>query len=216
MTSNTWKTGIVILMALWLAAGTVFADSLYDGAQAAEDDPQGAGLYGDHPVVLEEGDIVKVRVQERTVADVELGVNTKDESSVSSKYGTSDGGLLGRLINPFMELIGEGGIDFEDEHEFKGDGSTDRNVRLDATVTALVVDVMDNGNVIIEGRKKVKVNAEEQTLVVRGVVDPKYVDSEMTVESDMIADVEVEYIGEGQLSKRSKPGFLSRVIDLIF
>ncbi len=114
------------------------------------------------------------------------------------------------------KLLGEGTVSYDDSHEFKGDGKTDRSTRVDALVTALVVDKLDNGNLIIEGRKQVKVNAESQTLLVRGVVNPADIDSDMVVQSDMVADVEVEYIGEGQLTKRTKPGFLSRVVDFIF
>ena len=204
-----------LLVAAWLLAGTAWADSLYDNAAQATDDPQAAGLYGEHPVLLEIGDVIKVQVRERTVADVELGVDTKDQSKLNAKYDAT-GNLLGRLLTPFYKLLGEGNASYTDKHEFKGDGSTDRSTRVDALVTALVTDKLDNGNLVIEGRKQVKVNAESQTLVVRGVVNPADIDGDMTVESDMVADVEVEYIGEGQLTKRTKPGFLSRVVDFIF
>jgi flagellar L-ring protein FlgH len=214
--SNSKPTMMAIaLAAAWLLAGAAWADSLYDNPQQVKEDPQAAGLYGEHPVLLEIGDILKVQVRERTVADVSLGVNSKDESKLSAKYG-ANGNLLGRLLTPFYKLLGEGDVSYDDKHEYKGDGKTDRSTKVDALVTAMVVDKLDNGNLVIEGRKQVKVNAESQTLVVRGVVNPSDIDGKMTVESDMVADVEVEYIGEGQLTKRTKPGFLSRVVDFVF
>lgn len=199
-----------LLLAFPLAA---HADSLF--APDDEGDPHKVGLYGKHPVVLEIGDIVKVNVREKTTADVELGLETKDESKSGIKMERS-GNLLGRVLDPFLDLIGEGELGFESEGDFKDDGKTDRTVRLDGIVTALVVDVLDNGYAIIEGRKRVNVNNEEQTMVVRGLIDPKDLDSERMIDSDMVADVEIEYIGEGQLSKKSKPGFLSRIFDAIF
>jgi len=201
------------LVLCWLAAGAARADSLYS---TDDEDPYSVGLYGRHDPVLEVGDIVKVKVVERTVADVELSVDTKDKYSKTSSIERGAEKLLGRVLGPFFDLLGTGEYSHDTDTQFKDDGSTDREVRVDALVTALVVDKLPTGNLVIEGRKQVLVNAETQTLIVRGVIDPKDLDSDRVIESEQIADVEIEYVGEGQLSKRTKPGFLSRVIDFIF
>jgi flagellar L-ring protein precursor FlgH len=202
-----------VLVLGWLTAGAARADSLYS---SDSEDPYDVGLYGRHAPVLEVGDIVKVKVVERTVADVELSVDTKDQYSKTSSIERGAEKLLGRVLGPFFDLLGSGEYSHETDTQFKDDGETDREVRVDALVTALVVDKLPTGNLVIEGRKQVLVNAETQTLVVRGVVDPQDLDSDRVIESEQIADVEIEYVGEGQLSKRTKPGFLSRVIDFIF
>jgi flagellar L-ring protein precursor FlgH len=204
---------MLVLALGWLAAGAARADSLYS---TDDEDPYAVGLYGRHDPVLEVGDIVKVKVVERSVADVELSVDTKDKYSKTSRIERGAEKLLGRVLGPFFDLLGTGEYSHDTDTQFKDDGSTDREVRVDALVTALVVDKLPTGNLVIEGRKQVLVNAETQTLVVRGVIDPKDLDSDRVIESEQIADVEIEYVGEGQLSKRTKPGFLSRVIDFIF
>ena len=206
-----WLAVLCLLCASYV--GPAWADSLF---APEEGDTHNAGLYGDHPPLLEVGDIVKVRVREKTVADVELAVDTKDSFQSTNKIARSADKLLGRVLQPFFELLGTGDYGFTSDTQFKDDGSTDRTVRVDALVTTLVVDKLDNGNLIIEGRKKVNVNAENQTLVVRGVIDPRDLDADHVIDSDYVADVEIEYLGEGRLSKRTKPNFLSRIIDLIF
>ncbi len=202
---------LALLLALG-AAGSARADSLFDSAEAGQ---SGAGLYEPHPVQLEVGDIVKVRVREKTTANVELGLESKDNTKGSGSL-TRSGGIFGRLLMPFYKVLGQGELGYDVNTEFKDDGKTDRSTRLDGIVTALVVDKLDSGNLVIEGRKKVLVNSEEQVLVVRGVVDPRDLDKERMVDSDMIADAEMEFVGQGQLTKRSKPGFLSRIVDLLF
>ena len=107
-------------------------------------------------------------------------------------------------------------LGFESTRDFKDDGKTDRSVRLDAVVTAMVVDKLENGYVVIEGRKEVNVNDENQVMIVRGVADPRDIDKDRMIDSDHIADVEIDYIGEGQLSKQKKPGFLSRIFNQLF
>jgi len=201
------------LALLWLATAAAWADSLYS---SDAEDPYSVGLYGKHDPVLEVGDIVKVKIVERTVADVELSVDTKDSYKKSSKIERGAEKLLGRLLQPVFDLLGTGEFGHDTQTQFKDDGSTDREVRVDALVTALVVDKLPTGNLVIEGRKQVLVNSETQTLIVRGVIDPQDLDSDRVIESEQIADVEIEYVGEGQLSKGTKPGFLSRVIEFIF
>jgi len=207
-----WICGALVWLALTVSAWPALADSLFAPEAVEAGD---TGLYSKHPVVLEVGDIVKVRVREKTTADVELGLETKDESKQSVK-AQSNGNLLRKLLGPVLDAIGVGDISYQNSGEFKDDGKTDRSVRLDAIVTALVVEKMENGYLIIEGRKQVKVNKEHQTMVVRGVIDPADLDADLIIDSDYVADVEIEYVGEGQLSKKTKPGFLSRVIDFIF
>jgi flagellar L-ring protein precursor FlgH len=211
------RLGLVIAatlaLSLLLQARWALADSLY--TQPESNDPSAAGLYAPHPVPLEVGDIVKVRVREKSVADVQLGVSTKDQAKNSTKLDRQ-GGLFGRLLNPLLKLIGTGTVSYDSKHDFKDDGSTDRTVRMDGIVTALVTEKMENGQLVIEGRKQVLVNSENQTMVVRGVIDPRDLDADRMIDSDLIADVEIQYLGEGQLTKRTKPNFLSRVIDAIF
>lgn len=209
---------MVRILVLFMVAGlcvtaTAWADSLFT---ADEEDSTAAGLYGEHPPLIDVGDVIKVRVREKTIADVEMGVDTKDSYKSSTSIARSADKLLGRVLEPFYDLLGTGDYAYDNSTQFKDDGKTDRSVRIDALITVLVVDKLDSGNLVIEGRKKVNVNNENQTLIVRGVIDPGDLDTDHVIDSDNVADVEIEYVGEGRLSKSSKPGFLSRVIDFIF
>jgi flagellar L-ring protein precursor FlgH len=187
------------------------ADSIFSSDD--EKDPYSNGLYAKSSPRLMVGDVVKVRIREKSVADVDMGVNTKDGSKQDVKFNT--GGFFKQLLNKATSIFGLGDATYESSTEFKGDGTTDRKVKMDAMVTALVVDRLTSGNLVIEGRKRVKINAEEQTMVVRGVICPRDLDSDYMVDSDLVADAEIEYVGQGELSKKSKPGFLSRVLDAI-
>lgn len=209
---NTRLT-ITILLTMLALSGLANADSLFNSDEA--NDPKTQGLYAVKPLVLEVGDIVKVRIREKTTADVELGVQTKGISEYTME-NTRKGDLLGRVMDPFLDLVGAGEITFGSDRKFKEDGKTDRSVRLDAVVTAIVIEVLDNGYVVIEGRKQVNINDENQLMVVSGLVDPLDIDKDRMVDSDNVADVVIKYIGEGKLSKQTKPGFLSRVFNQIF
>ncbi len=181
--------------------------------EAAGED--GRGIYGLHLPKVEIGDVVKVKIREKSSATVDLAVNTKDESKQDMSISKS-GGLFGKLLGKALDLFSPGDISSGSKGEFKDSGSTDRSMRMDAVVTALVIERLDSGMLVIEGRKNVKINAETQTVVVRGVLDPRDLDQDRMIDSDLVADAEIEYVGAGQLSKKSKPGFFSRVLDALF
>jgi flagellar L-ring protein precursor FlgH len=208
----TLPIGLAFALILLIAPGLAHADSLYNAADSGKN---GAGLYEAHPVQLSVGDIVKVRVREKTTADVQLGLESKDSTKGSGSV-TRTGGIFGRLLMPLYKVLGQGELGYDVKTDSKDDGKTDRSTRLDGIVTALVVEILDSGNLVIEGRKHVLVNAEEQVLVVRGVISPRDLDKQRMIDSDLVADAEIEFIGKGQLSKRSKPGFISRVVDMLF
>ncbi len=87
--------------------------------------------------------------------------------------------------------------------------------RTTATLSARVTRVLDNGNLVIEGRRLVKVNDETQILVVSGVVRPYDVAPDNTVLSSRLADGEVRLEGRGVVSDRQRPGLLQRIFDFL-
>ena len=56
------------------------------------------------------------------------------------------------------------------ENKFDGKGETTRTGKLVATVSAVVIDVLPNGNLVIRGKRSVKVNNEEEIIVLTGIV----------------------------------------------
>jgi flagellar L-ring protein precursor FlgH len=199
---------ILLLAAYALPAG---ADSLF--TPDTNSDPYLVGLYSKHPTKVKRGDILRVHVSEQSLADVAVGTDTDHKADAEMKLENS--GILKKLLNPFYKLLGNGDIKYSQSDKYKADDSTNRSAKFEATVTVVVLDVMENGNVVIEGRKELKVNRETEYLVVSGEVNPKDISPDLLIESEAIANAHIEYVGEGQLSKRQSPGFISRIIQAI-
>ncbi len=79
-----------------------------------------------------------------------------------------------------------------------------------------MVDVLANGNLLIEGRRNVKVNNEDQIIVLEGTVRPKDISAENMVNSAQIADARITYSGKGIISDRQKPGWLMNIVDYVW
>jgi flagellar L-ring protein FlgH len=101
-------------------------------------------------------------------------------------------------------------------NKLTGKGDTNRDTRLTGSMTARVIQVMDNGNLIIEGKRQVTVNAEDQYLIISGIVRPDDIAFDNTVQSKYIADARIFYTGQGTVNDKMKPGWLTRIIDWVW
>jgi len=94
-----------------------------------------------------------------------------------------------------------------------GKGQTSRDGELNAKITARVVKIMDNGNLGIEGRRELTVNAEDQYIIISGVIRPEDITSENVISSQYIADARIVYSGNGVVNDKMRPGWMTRVVD---
>ncbi len=114
------------------------------------------------------------------------------------------------------ENVFEPSISSTSKSKHKGAGDTNREGTLIATVTAKVIEVMPNGNLILEGRKELTINDEKQILVLSGMVRPDDISSDNTVVSSKIADAQVYYVGDGVIQEKQSPGWMVRTLDYIW
>ena len=71
-----------------------------------------------------------------------------------------------------------------------------------------MVDVLPNGNMVIEGTKVIKAGKETQYAYLRGIVRPVDVSADNTISSNKISDAQVEIVPEGDLTEAQKQGWL--------
>jgi len=159
------------------------------------------------------GDIITVIISENASASKQAATATERASTVSAGIPQ----LLGLEKTPiknWMDLANL--LNASNDSKFSGTGSTSRQETLQATISAKVVDVTPNGNLLIEGRRSVKVNNEDQIIVLTGTVRSRDVNTDNTVSSSVIADARINYTGKGVLSDRQSPGWLMNILDKIW
>ncbi|ABQ28247.1 flagellar basal body L-ring protein FlgH [Geotalea uraniireducens] len=161
------------------------------------------------------GDTVTVVINEQSSASKQATTGTTRGSSISAGIPN----LLGLETNVtgiknWMDLNKLISASFDSK--FDGSGKTTRQENLNATITAKVVDVLGNGNLLIEGKRNVKVNNEDQVIVLTGTVRPRDISSDNVVNSIYVADARINYSGKGIISDRQKPGWLMGLFDTIW
>ncbi|HVX67687.1 MAG TPA: flagellar basal body L-ring protein FlgH [Bryobacteraceae bacterium] len=94
-----------------------------------------------------------------------------------------------------------------------GAGSTGRQTVISATLSARITHVLPNGNLVVEGSKIVRVNAEQQLVALRGVIRPTDLGTDNTVSSERVAQMEVTVNGKGVVGDAiRRPFFLYRLL----
>ncbi|GFO70861.1 flagellar L-ring protein [Geomonas limicola] len=159
------------------------------------------------------GDIVTVVISENASASKQASTATSRASSMSAGMPNLLG-LEKTPIKSWFDLANLLNASFSTK--FDGSGSTSRAETLTATISTKVMDVLPNGNLMIEGRRNVKVNNEDQIIVLTGTVRSRDVNADNTVSSALIADARINYTGKGVISDRQKPGWLMNIIDSVW
>jgi flagellar L-ring protein precursor FlgH len=157
-------------------------------------------------------DIVTIIVDESSSGQNKATTNTKRDQSTSSGISA----LLGldtSILNKNANMGTSLSIGGTSVNELKGTGDTSRGGKLQATVTARVVRVLENGNLLIEGRRQLTLNAEDEFIVITGVIRPEDISSENAVSSTNIADARIVYTGSGVVNDKQHPGWLTRALD---
>jgi flagellar L-ring protein FlgH len=172
-----------------------------------------AGSLTEDQKARRRGDMVTVVISEQASASKQATTSTSKDSSVSAGIPNFMG-LETSFIKNWMDL--EKLLNASSGTKFDGAGSTTRKENLTATITARVVDVLPNGNLRIEGRRNVKVNDEDQIILLEGMVRPKDISRENMINSSLIADARITYSGKGIVSDRQSPGWLMNIIDVVW
>ena len=165
------------------------------------------------------GDLVTIVVVESSEASRQASTNVSRNSSVDAEVTA----MLGAEANDYGlgNLYGSAGgfkpqVGASTGNSYKGSGTTTRKDELRTRVTARVVNVLDDGNLVIEGRRQVQVNAETQYLFVRGIVRTKDIKPDNTITSVALADAQIIYGGKGVIGDQQQPGWGYRALSKVW
>ena len=99
--------------------------------------------------------------------------------------------------------------------EHGGRGNTARTEEIRLNIAAVVIQVLPNGNLVIQGRQEVRVNFEVRELYVAGVARPVDITPDNEIRHDQIAELRVAYGGRGQITDVQQPRYGAQVLDVI-
>jgi flagellar L-ring protein precursor FlgH len=97
---------------------------------------------------------------------------------------------------------------------FNGD-TVNYERRLRSQIAVQVIDVLPNGNLVIEGQRMIAFGPERMIASLRGIARPYDVTAQNTVPSSLVADVRIDYTPEGRFTFAGKQGWLQKIDEKI-
>lgn len=146
------------------------------------------------------GDSLTVQVFENSSASTSADTGTRRNNDISGSVTQTGSKLVGQLG------IGVAG-------SFDGGGRTQRANRLLATLTVTVQEVLASGELRVAGEQLLTVNEELQKVNLEGRVRPLDISDGNVVLSTRLADARITYVGEGDVTDRSRRSAWRKIFD---
>mgnify|MGYP006281016295 CR=1 FL=1 len=154
------------------------------------------------------GDTVMVLLNETTRASKDGGTHANRQATAGSIAGLNfSNNNQGRSSSNGLNL----GLNSSGSTSFDGKGGASASNQFSGSITATVMEVLLNGNLVIAGEKRIAVGAEEEYIRFGGVISPMSI-KENTVLSSQVADVRLEYRGIGVTDEVQRPGWLTQLL----
>jgi flagellar L-ring protein precursor FlgH len=208
MTRQKWiRFGLIAASAVPYSEG--FADSIWDRR-----DPRSGYLWMDNRA-RRVGDTLTVTINETTGATNTEQRSLKKDTAASGKFDFSGAtGNAGSATNKVYSANVT--ADNSTDRTFQGSANFQTNRQLTDAMQVTVIDVLPNGNLVIEGLRTRNVADENRLMRVSGVVRPNDIDISNTISSQVIANFLIDYVGGGPESRFTAQGWMGRFTNKIW
>ncbi len=157
-------------------------------------------------------DIKPRRVGDMLTVSLEVKTDAKKKSDTDTKKSTdielSAAAFLGRPVTSGDREVAATRL--SSAYDFAGEGESNQSNSLTGSITVTVVEVLVNGNLVVQGEKWIHINEGEEYIRLRGIVRPSDISPDNTISSERIANAEIQYSGEGSLANANKQGWLTK------
>ena len=86
------------------------------------------------------------------------------------------------------------------DDSFKGTANYEKKGNFTARVTAVVVDTLPNGNLVVNGRREIRIDHETKLIEFSGIIRRYDIRADNTITSELVANAKVSYTGSGPLT----------------
>ena len=86
------------------------------------------------------------------------------------------------------------------DDSLKGTANYKKKGTFTARVTAVVVDVLPNGNLVVNARREIRIDKETKLIEFSGIVRRYDIGADNSVASELVANAVVSYVGSGPLT----------------
>jgi flagellar L-ring protein precursor FlgH len=168
-----------------LASDNVRRGSIYDPDQGP------FGLISTR-TAAHAGDLITIVIEENQ--DVRNEESSDLTKGTSLDYQITNLDIKPNMFNPLPRVAGTS------DDQFRGTANYKKKGKFTARVTAMVVDVLPNGNMIVNGRREIRIDQETKLIEFSGIIRRWDISTDNSIPSELVANAKVSYTGTGPLT----------------
>lgn len=158
-------------------------------------------------------DLIEIVVHEvskhSTKADTKLERENDIDASLDDWIRFGSGGSL----RPDLQSRGDPRVKGGIKREFEGKGEAKRQDELSARIMAEIIDILPNGNLVLEASKTVTTDEDETILTLTGTCRSSDIGPGNSLISSKLAKLEVAKLSKGATRDATKRGLIHRIFD---
>lgn len=150
------------------------------------------------------GDLLTVIVGETQKID------NKETSTISKStnldYALTSFNLKPSLFDVFPDVQAASSDDFSGAANYKKDNT------FEARITVIVMDALPNGNLVVQGRREIRMDQETKVIEFSGIVRSFDITTNNTIASELVAEARIAYEGTGPLTNGTNRRGIGRIL----
>ena len=154
------------------------------------------------------GDLLSILIQESQVIQNNEIASLEKETDLDTAIDNFD--IKPNTFDPLPA------IQYHSDNEFSGNAIYNKNGSFQTALTVMVIDVLPNGNMVIEGSRDIRMDRELKRIRISGIVRPQDISPTNSVSSTKVAQARISYEGSGPLTQTTNRNWLDALLSIIW
>jgi flagellar L-ring protein precursor FlgH len=164
------------------------------------------------PREIQEHDLIKIVVVESSTSVSSGEFDGRKNASIDAQL-KSFIELDGLNLKPAPQADGDPRVNGTYNNQYRAEGELETRQALKFNITAEVVDILPNGNLVLEASKRVQHDDETWEASIIGIVRPEDIDPNHRVTSDALAKTMLYVRSAGHVRDSYRRGWIHKLYD---
>lgn len=208
---------IIILTVISTITAPVFAESLFQAGASYNSTQyiQPRSLFSSVKA-KSIGDLVTILVNEQVKTSDSVKLTLNKNSSTTDGFSSAINKIAKAVLNTSKNVVPSELSTFGGTNAVGNTASSARTSTFTDTITAQVVQILPNGNLVVQGKKTSVQAGERVDIVMSGIIDPRFLNATGQIQSSQVANLQLSVAGKGSMSNTSNEGAVNKYIRYLF
>lgn len=166
------------------------------------------------PKTFAEHDLITIIVREQKKFESDAETDSKKQFKLQSDLEAFVK-FIDRGLGASTFSRGKPNIDYNFKSSLSSEADVEREDKFTTRITARIIDVKPNGNLVFEARRRITHDEEVTYMTLTGVTRSEDVTPDNTILSTQVADLVITVENEGVVRDGSRRGWIPKLLDML-